>query len=406
MSVTDSAAVEQEIELHSFVESAGVPGSVELVEADATGKSKGLKVDVVLIREGYGNAKDNHYYGQDALRESLPLFNTGKVKMYINHLSETQKRALGGLPRPVQDHGARLTKAWLADSPDSLVEDNGVMRPRLEIRGRALIAHPLLRDIVEADPEAIGTSIDARGRAIDAIREGRPARDVTQMSRVMSTDFVTEAGANGRVDKIVESFIEAAQEGEPNDLFELSTEQGDDMGATELGRESEQNNDDELTPEEIAAIEAELEEFGEDEDEDEAVEGEEGEEEYDDAELAEHYAQLALHHQQLAEASPSGTGAKAAYDPFGSGATTTGELEDAASDELDKQGHLIGGGVGRGTLGQLQGTSLAPVPGFQEGDGEFIERRAGIIDLMETEDVDGLEALIDTEMKWALWPTR
>ena len=403
MSVTDSAPAEHEIELHSFVEAAGVPGTVELVEADATGKSKGLKVDVVLIREGYGNAKDNHYYGGQALKEALPLFNTGKVKMYINHLSETQKRALGGLPRPVQDHGARLTRAWMADSPDSLVEDNGVMRPRLEIRGRALIAHPLLRDIVEADPEAIGTSIDARGRAIDGIREGRPARDVTEMSRVMSTDFVTEAGANGRVDKIVESFIEAAQESDREDLFELATtEQGDNMSAgTGLGRESETG--DVLTPDEIAAIEAELEELdegdeGEEPDEEEYEESEDEDEEFDEhAARAEHYARLAEKHRRMAEAGStysSGTGNRAAYDPFGSGATTTADLEDSASDELDKQGQLQGGGQGRGTLGQMQGNSLATPPGLLEG---HIDRRDALTELAEAGDVDGLEALM-TEM--------
>jgi hypothetical protein len=392
MSVTDSAAVEHdEIELHSFVESAGVPGTVELVEADASGKSKGLKVDVVLIREGYGNAKDNHYYGGQALREALPLFNTGKVKMYINHLSDTQKRALGGLPRPVEQHGARLTKAWLGESPDSMVEDNGVMRPRLEIRGRALIAHPLLRDIVEADPEAIGTSIDARGRAQVAMREGRPARNVTQMTRVASTDFVTEAGANGRVDKIVESFIEAAQ-ASPDDLYELATaEQGDDMGATELGRESEQTED-VVSDDELAVIEAELEALEEGEDED-------VDEEFDEhAARAEHYERLAARHRQLAEAdghgNPTGTGARGAYDPFGSGATTTGPLEDAPGDELDAQGELKGGGVGRGTVGQMQGSNLAAPP---VREGGYIDRRAGILELMEAGDVDGLEAFI-TEM--------
>jgi hypothetical protein len=159
-----------------------------------------------------------------------------------------------------------------------------------------------------------------------------------------------------------------------------------------LGRESE--TEDVLSSEEIAAIEAELEQLDDDEGEEEV---EEGDEAAQHAELAQHYARLAQQHQQLAEASPSGTGATAAYSPFGSGATTTADLEDAPSDELDKQGDLQGGGVGRGTVGQLQGNKLVPPPASNLREGGYVDRRAPIAELVETGDVDGLEQLI-TEM--------
>jgi hypothetical protein len=175
---------------------------------------KGVDAIVTLIEEGWGNERDGHYYGEDELREALPLFNTGRSKCYINHLTPAQRQALRGVPRDPREHGARILKesAFMGTGP------NG--KPAINARIR--IAHPLIAYMVEADPEALELSIDARGRAEDFTESasGRSGRRVKKITRVLSTDFVTEAGANGQINELltegdplmVEAFVEAQRE--------------------------------------------------------------------------------------------------------------------------------------------------------------------------------------------------
>ena len=80
---------------------------------------------------------------------------------------------------------------------------------------RPVTPSPELAAIVEADPQALGVSIDARGTAEQRMIEGRAAREVQKITRVVSTDFVSEAGAGGSINELVEAFVEAAErEGE------------------------------------------------------------------------------------------------------------------------------------------------------------------------------------------------
>jgi hypothetical protein len=196
MSFTDPRTEDPELRIQEarFVEGSVVPSP----------DRKGVDAVVDLICEGFGNERDNHHYGAGVLRESAALFGTGRVKMYLNHLDDETRRKLRGLPRPVEHVGGRILESWVAQRDDG----------KQTIRSRVRISHPLLVSIVEADPELLGVSIDARGRAEDRIIEGRQARDVTRITRVVSADFVTEAGAGGKITELVEAFVEAQRDQE------------------------------------------------------------------------------------------------------------------------------------------------------------------------------------------------
>jgi hypothetical protein len=158
------------------------------------------EVTLDLIREGFGNKRDGHYYGAGLLEGAAEPFK-GK-KMYVDHLDEEAKKKLGGLPRKVFDMGGRILEAW----PDRNDEDKTV------IRATAKIANPLLWQLIEADPEALGVSINARGHSRMDMVEGRRAKIVESISEVASVDFVTEAGAGGKILELAEAMIAESDE--------------------------------------------------------------------------------------------------------------------------------------------------------------------------------------------------
>ena len=70
-------------------------------------------VNVIVIRPGVGRGRGKHYYSRDMLRENAQKF-TG-MRMYANHLSPEAKKALGGLPRPIEHVAGRLIETWWDD---------------------------------------------------------------------------------------------------------------------------------------------------------------------------------------------------------------------------------------------------------------------------------------------------
>src|SRR3954452_20748881 len=71
------------------------------------------EVIIDLIREGFGNPRDNHFYGAPLLEASAEMFSG--AKMYVDHLDPDTAKKLGGLPRPVAHQGGRVKEtAYLA----------------------------------------------------------------------------------------------------------------------------------------------------------------------------------------------------------------------------------------------------------------------------------------------------
>lgn len=238
---------DQEFQLH---DSTILEGSTQPNERDG---GKTGSVELTLIKEGFGNPRDKHYYSR-ALLESVAGDFAG-AKMYVDHLSPEAQRALGGMPRKVKDTGGRIKRSWFAEGEDG----------KAEVRGEASIAQPWLWQMVEADPELLGVSINARGTSSRGQVEGKDAKIVEAIKKIGSVDWVTEAGAGGRVRELMEAQVAAEEEeaaGEaletPNNDLEEAEVETPTAGAEErTDEERTEERAEEPTEEPVAEAEAE-----------------------------------------------------------------------------------------------------------------------------------------------------
>lgn len=171
--------------------------SASLVESSRDSATRTVELD--LIVEGFGNSRDNHYYSAELLERELSKFDG--ATMYSNHLTAKQEAELDGQPRPWEQIVGRI----LPGTPHIAVNESG----RKVVRGKALISNPLAWQYIEADPEILKVSINARGNARPGMMEGRTAKIVEGIATVRSVDVVSAAGAGGRINRITEAFIEA-----------------------------------------------------------------------------------------------------------------------------------------------------------------------------------------------------
>ena len=167
-------------------------------------------VEIVVIRPGVGRGRGRHYYGRDMLRENAHLW-TG-VKMYANHLSEKARRALEGLPRPIEHTAGRILESWWDDKvPADARFEQGAVMGRVKPLG-------YVKSLIEEDPSIVETSISAsatntrpstmNGQRVNIV-EGIAEHPHKPGMASGSVDFVTEAGAGG---KVVEAIREAAEQ--------------------------------------------------------------------------------------------------------------------------------------------------------------------------------------------------
>jgi hypothetical protein len=169
----------------------------ELAEAVRSGR--GIVLD--LIRPCVGKGKGKHLYSAPMLEGNADKFEGWK--MYLNHLSEAARRALGGLPRDVRDLGGLVQESWW--NPDVPAEGRfgkgavqGVVTPV-----------PLIRELHAVDPRLVECSINATATGVKPGRvNGEKVWIVEGIESKGSVDWVTEAGAGGRVASIMEAMIE------------------------------------------------------------------------------------------------------------------------------------------------------------------------------------------------------
>lgn len=165
------------------------------------------EVILTIIKSGWGNKTHNHYYPTSALREAADRQTFSGVKMFVDHLSETQRRMLNGLPRSVRDLVGRIKETWYD-------EESGTLK------GRAKLV-PWFYDMVASDPELVEASINAAGRATPKLIDGKQARFVENIDKAMSVDWVVVGGAGGKVDALLEAHLEERT----NMLEEMTVEQ-------------------------------------------------------------------------------------------------------------------------------------------------------------------------------------
>lgn len=183
---------------------------------EATRDRAKQEVVIDLIREGFGNQRDGHYYSKGLLEASAAKFNG--ALMYVDHLDPDAQKKLGGLPRPVRDLGGRILQETVHVAQD---EESG----KTVLRGTAKIAQPWLWAMVEADPELLGVSIHAGGQSKAGQAEGRSAKIVESISSVRSVDWVTQAGAGGKVVGLIEAQIAADEEAVQEREDEITTQE-------------------------------------------------------------------------------------------------------------------------------------------------------------------------------------
>jgi hypothetical protein len=169
-----------------------------------------------ILRPCLGKGKGRHLYEAKMLEENASKF--AGWRQFIDHLSPEARRAAKGLPRSIRDLGGRIVESyWDGSVPPDPDKDFG----QGAVVGWSLPT-PFIRELAENDPELVEASISANATSVQPImRDGRRAWLVEGIEDRGSVDWVTEAGAGGRV----VALMEAAYEEDGMGLLETMTDE-------------------------------------------------------------------------------------------------------------------------------------------------------------------------------------
>ena len=193
---------------------------------EAADTSKGNRFKAVLIQEGMGNFTDKFYYTAEAIESAVSLFE-GK-KIYADHPTSIEEQVIP--ERSVRDVLGHFENCQVVEEDDGhhVLEADVVILPEPEFDwARGLMKHAVDYSKKYPDKDFVGLSINANGEADnkgleDFIQENKiPAycldklkealdqgidsvRVVNKLTAAVSCDLVTEAGAGGRVTKLIE----------------------------------------------------------------------------------------------------------------------------------------------------------------------------------------------------------
>lgn len=178
-----------EAETGALSESYEAPITIVEVDAGAAINPRGpLEMDVQLIRPGWGNSRDNHYYPREMLARDAHVFEG--AKMYA-----TDHR---------QDEKSVRTEVSQIKSITGFTAEGAPV-------GRVVIFDPDFAEQVRNRKKAgvlssLECSILADGKARPGFEEGgRKGKVVESISAVSSVDWVTRAGAGGKALNLVEN---------------------------------------------------------------------------------------------------------------------------------------------------------------------------------------------------------
>ncbi|MBO0705415.1 MAG: hypothetical protein J2P39_08850, partial [Candidatus Dormibacteraeota bacterium] len=167
-----------------------------------------------ILRPCLGKGRGRHIYEAKMLQENAHKF--AGWRQYIDHLSPEARRAAKGLPRSIRDLGGRIVESyWDPDVPANEQFGQGA------VVGWSLPT-PFIRELAENDPELVEASISANATSVQpTMRDGRRAWLVEGIEDKGTVDWVTEAGAGGRV----VALMEAAYEEDGMGLLESMTDE-------------------------------------------------------------------------------------------------------------------------------------------------------------------------------------
>ena len=194
-----------------------VDRGLALDEATATEEQERSKLlPIHILRPCLGRGKGRHIYEANMLQENAHKF--AGWRQYIDHLSPEARRAAKGLPRSIRDLGGRIVESyWDPNVPEDPTAGFG---PGAVV-GWSLPT-PFIRELAENDPELVEASISANATGVQpTMRGGRRAWLVEGIEEKGTVDWVTEAGAGGRV----VALMEAAYEEDGMGLMESMTDE-------------------------------------------------------------------------------------------------------------------------------------------------------------------------------------
>lgn len=185
----DSTPMEEDADADEpALQEAGLRGEVLLQEGKATNASGQGRIKI--IAPGWGSSG---YYAEEVLKRDGPGAFPKGTRMFIDHPTAAEEAARP--ERSVRDMGAVTTSdaAWTNDPTNGpgLYADVQYLGP--------------FREAVDELAPHIGTSIRADGHVEAGEAEGRKGLIVKKLVRGRSVDFVTAAGAGGKVLSLMEA---------------------------------------------------------------------------------------------------------------------------------------------------------------------------------------------------------
>lgn len=188
-------------------ESAAAPPTVE---KDGT-------VLLQLIRPCVGRGKGRHVYEAKMLQENAHVF--GGWRMFVDHDTDAERKARGGLPRSVKDLGGVVLESyWDANVPAEGRFGQGAVIGKV----RAIDA---VAELVKLHPSLVESSINAKATSVRPVqREGARAWLVEGIEPTGTVDWVTEGGAGGKVVSLLEAAVGGSPEEQEAALFEAMTD--------------------------------------------------------------------------------------------------------------------------------------------------------------------------------------
>jgi hypothetical protein len=192
-SAEEDAAV---LRVHEAVSDWGVLEAAGRGPFDADGN-----VLVHIIRPCAGKGRGRHIYEADMLRREAPKF--AGWPMYIDHESPEAVRASGGLPPSIFKLGGEVLESWWDDSvpPEGRFEKGAVV-------GRVKPS-PWMKPVIEAHPRLVQTSLNTFARDVKPRRTQEGVRNVVEgFVDEGSVDWVTKAGAGGKIVQVMEAYVE------------------------------------------------------------------------------------------------------------------------------------------------------------------------------------------------------
>jgi hypothetical protein len=188
----------------------------EAVSLEESALAADNTVTLQVLRPCVGRGKGRHLYEADMLAKNAHKFKGWR--MYVDHLSEEARRKLGGLPRSLRDAGGRVVESWWdASVPADPARGFGEGSVMAKVRPTRIV-----RELIEDDPALVEASINARATAVRPVKKNsEQVWAVEGIEDDGSIDWVTEAGAGGRVVSLLEGVY---HDGEM-DLLESMTDE-------------------------------------------------------------------------------------------------------------------------------------------------------------------------------------